>query len=43
MAAILACAIGVAKEVAVSESLKIAWISYLGQITNIGSDRARKV
>ena len=36
-AEVLACAIGRAKKVAVSESCEIAWIAYLGQITNIGS------
>ena len=38
---ILPCAIGRAKKVAVSESREITWVAYLGQITNIGSSRAR--
>ena len=40
---ILACAIGHAKKVAVSESREIAPVAYLGQITNIGSGRVGKL
>ena len=40
---ILACANGHAKEVAFSESREIARVAYLGQITNIGSGRVRKL
>ena len=31
------------KKVAVSESREIAWVAYLGQITNIGSGHAQKL
>ena len=41
-AGILACAIGPAKKIAVSESREISWIASLGQITIIGSGCARK-
>ena len=37
------CTIVCAKKVAVSESLEIAWVAYLGQITNIGSGRVQKL
>ena len=40
---ILACSIGRAKEVAVSESHEIARVAYLGQITSIGRSRAQKL
>ena len=40
MGGILACAIGPANEVAVSESSKMVWVGYLGQITEIGIDHA---
>ena len=43
MARILACVIGRAKMVAASESREIAWIAYLGQITNIGRGRTQKL
>ena len=40
---IIACGNGRANEVAVSESREIAHVAYLGQITFIGSGRARKL
>ena len=40
---ILECVNGRAKEVVVSELCEIAWVAYLGQITNIGSSRAQKL
>ena len=39
---ILSCAIGRAKNVTVSESREIARVTYLVQITNIGSSHAGK-
>ena len=42
-AGILACVNGRVKEVAVSETHEIARVAYLGQVTNIGSGRARKL
>ena len=39
-AGILACAIARSKKVAVSELYEIARVTFLGQITNIGSGRA---
>ena len=42
-AGIVACAIGHAKKVAISESHEIAHVDYLGQIMNIESSRARKL
>ena len=39
----LACAISYSKKVAVSESREIARVAYLGQITNIESDRGGKL
>ena len=40
---ILACVNGRANEVTVSESRKIAWVAYLGQIMSIGCGRALKL
>ena len=40
---ILACVIGRANEVAVSESREIAWVAYFGQIMSIGCSRALKL
>ena len=40
---ILVCAIAQAKKVAVSESHEITRLAYLGEITNIGGGRARKL
>ena len=42
-ARILACAIGRAKEAAISESRVIARVAYLCEIKNIGSDHSRKL
>ena len=42
-AGILACVIGHAKKVALSESREIARVAYFGKITNIGSGPARKI
>ena len=42
-AGILASSIARVKKVAVSESLEIARVAYVGQITNIGSGRAQKL
>ena len=42
-AEILAYAIARVKKVAVSESREIARVAYLGQITNVGNGRARKL
>ena len=42
-AGILACTIRHMKKVIVSELREIARVAYLGQITNIGSGRARKL
>ena len=39
----LACEIGRAKEVVISESREIAQVAYLDKITNSGSDRVRKL
>ena len=43
IARILACAIGREKKIAVSESYEIAWVAYIGQITNIDSGLTRKL
>ena len=40
---ILACVNGRANAVAVSESLEIEWLAYLGQIMSIGCGRALKL
>ena len=42
-AGILVCAFEHAKTVAFSESHEIAWVPYLGQITNIRSGRVQKL
>ena len=43
LAGILACAISYSKKVAVSKSREIAWVAYLGQITNIRNGRTWKL
>ena len=40
---IIACKIGRAKKVAIYDSQEITKVAYLCQITNIGSDRPRKL
>ena len=39
----MACAISYSKKVAISKLLEIAWVAYLGRITNIGSGHAQKL
>ena len=42
-AGVLACAICYSKKIAVSQSREIGRVAHLGQITNIGSGRGRKL
>ena len=42
-AGIISCAVARAKKVALLESREIALVASLGQITNIGSSRVRKL